>query len=576
MTGESPAISWNSNRTVREKMDGPQGLIVSDGTVHWQAIDWPTAYRTVRTLRRRIYRATETRDWKTVRSLQKLMLRSRANLLVSIRRVSQINRGKASPGVDAKVALTPTERASLANQLVNLKAWEPLPARRVYIPKASGKKRPLGIPSLIDRCQQAIVLNALEPCWEAQFEGTSYGFRPGRGVHDAIERIHLATKSGSKRVWVLDADIKGCFDNIDHDTLMEAIGNFPARGMIRRWLKAGYVEDGVFHATEQGTPQGGVISPLLANIALHGMEEALGIEYRGGVSATTIKPHCPVFVRYADDFVVICHTEAQALEARERVAAFLAGRGLHLSEEKTSIRHISEGFDFLGFNVRSYRVADRPAGTKTLIKPSKDAVKAFRKKLRDLFRAHVGTEQGQLIAAANPVIRGWCNYYRYSVASKIFSGIEHYVHVRQRRWCHRAHARKLKHWWMRKYFGRHYNCPNFSYTFMDKQSGAFMIHPAAIKIVRWTMVKHRNSPDDPSLDNYWRNRTRRMGGTDLTRSWRKVAQRQRHKCPTCRESLYNGETIRMSHLDGDRANGSYQNLRLVHADCRRAANQGLA
>ena len=230
MTGESPVISWNSNRTVREKMDGPQGLIVSGGTVQWQTIDWPAAYRTVRTLRRRIYRATEMRDWKTVRSLQKLMLRSRANLLVSIRRVSQINRGKASPGVDARTALTPTERADLANQLVNLKAWEPLPARRVYIPKASGKKRPLGIPSLIDRCQQAIVLNALEPCWEAQFEGTSYGFRPGRGVHDAIERIYLATKSGSKRVWVLDADIKGCFDNIDHEALMEAIGNFPARG----------------------------------------------------------------------------------------------------------------------------------------------------------------------------------------------------------------------------------------------------------------------------------------------------------------------------------------------------------
>ncbi|WP_169054464.1 group II intron maturase-specific domain-containing protein [Nitratireductor sp. XY-223] len=175
------------------------------------------------------------------------------------------------------------------------------------------------------------------------------------------------------------------------------------------------------------------------------MENALGIEYRGGISATTIKPHCPVFVRYADDFVVICHTKDDALEAKRRVAAFLAERGLYLSEEKTGIRHITEGFDFLGFNIRSYRVPDRAAGMKTLIKPSKDAIKAFRRKLRELFRAHVGVDQGQLIAAANPVIRGWCNYYRHSVAAKVFADIEHYVHVRQRRWSHRSHPRKLKH-----------------------------------------------------------------------------------------------------------------------------------
>jgi RNA-directed DNA polymerase len=342
MAGEPPKITHNSNRTVREKIDGPAGLIVSHGTAPWRAIDWPVVHDTVRTLRRRIYRATERRDWKKVRSLQKLLLRSWANRLLSVRRVTQINRGKSTPGVDARVALTSGERMELVRELTALKVWQPLPARRVYIPKANGKKRPLGIPSLLDRCQQAMVLNALEPCWEAQFEGTSYGFRPGRSVHDAIERIYTATKSGSTRGWILDADIKGCFDAIDHGALMEAIGNFPAREVIRLWLKAGYVEEGVFHTTEQGTPQGGVISPLLANIALHGMEETLGIEYRGGVNASFVKRHCPVFVRYADDFVVICHTYDDALQARECIAAFLAERGLQLSEEKTRIRHISD------------------------------------------------------------------------------------------------------------------------------------------------------------------------------------------------------------------------------------------
>lgn len=576
MAGESPVILHKSNRTVREKMDGPAGLIVSHGTPSWRAIEWSAAHDTVRTLRRRIYRATERRDWKRVRSLQKLMLRSRANLLLSVRRVTQINRGKSTPGVDARVALTSGERMELVGQLASLKAWQPRPARRVYIPKANGKKRPLGIPSLIDRCQQAMVLNALEPCWEAQFEGTSYGFRPGRSVHDAIERIYAATKSGSHRGWVLDADIKGCFDAIDHDALMKVIGNFPARGLVRQWLKAGYMEDGVFHATEQGTPQGGVISPLLANIALHGMEEALGITYRGGVSASCVKRHCPVFVRYADDFVVICHTHDDALQARVRIAAFLAERGLQLSEEKTHIRHISEGFDFLGFTVRSYRVRDRAAGTKTLIKPSAKTVKALRRKVKDLFRAHIGMDQGQLIVALNPVLRGWCNYYRHSVAAKVFAGVEHHVHVRQRRWCHRAHPRKPKHWWMRKYFGRHYQCPSFAYTFMDKQSGAFMFHPASVRIERWTMVKHRHSPDNLALAEYWRARTRRTGGTDLTRSWQKVAGRQGHQCPHCRSSLYNGETIRMITRDGDKANAIYGNLVLVHADCQHAASRGLA
>ena len=582
MTGESPVITLNENRAVGEKIDGRRRLIVNHRTTDWSSINWKSAYHVVRRLRQRIYRATSEQDWKRVRVLQKLMLRSHANLLTSLRRVSQINRGKTSPGVDAHVALTARERGELADKLVSWRVWEPLPTRRVYIPKSQNpktrgkKKRPLGIPSLIDRCQQAIVQNALEPCWEAQFEGVSYGFRPGRSVHDAIERIYLATKSGSRRGWVLDADIKGCFDNIDHNALLKILGNFPARGIIRKWLKAGFMEDGVFHATLQGTPQGGVISPLLANIALHGMEDALGIQYRGGVSSTFVKRNCPVFVRYADDFVVICHTKDDALKARKKISAFLVKRGLHLSEEKTSVRHIQDGFDFLGFHIRSYRVRDRMSGVKTLIKPSKKAITAHRNRLRELFHAHVGMKQGKLIAALNPVIRGWCYYYRHAVSAKVFADNEHFIHIRQQRWCRRAHPRKMKHWWMRKYFGRHYAHPTFSYTFTDKTSGAFMFHPSTIKIERWVKVKHRNSPDDPSIADYWRKRKIKVGRSKLTPSWEKVAKRQGHNCPHCGQSIYNGDTTVMVHRDGDRTNGSYKNLVLIHTECRKSFNQGLA
>ena len=580
MAGESLVIPQNQSRTAGEKIDGPSGLIVSRGRVNWSSIKWKQTFATVRRLRQRIYKAATEENWTRVRSLQKLLLRSRANMLVSIRRVSQINRGKSTPGVDAHVALTNREREDLVDILAALRVWEPLPTRRVYIPKSGDKKRPLGIPSLIDRCQQAIVRNALEPCWEAQFEGVSYGFRPGRSVHDAIERIHLATKSGSKRVWVLDADIKGCFDTIDHEALLAVIGNFPARELIRKWLKAGFLEDGVFHATKQGTPQGGVISPLLANIALHGMEAALGIRYRssvsGNVNASTVHHTCPVFVRYADDFVVLCHDKEAATKARETLEVFLRERGLVLSDEKTRIRHIREGFDFLGFNIRAYKVWDRRSGTKTLVKPSRDAIKAHRARIREMFKSHVGLSQGQLIAALNPVLRGWCNYYRRVVSAKVFADNEHFVHIRQQRWCRRAHPRKLKHWWMRKYFGRHYACPTYSYTFMDKASGAFMFHPTSVKIKRWSMVKHRNSPYDPALADYWRKRAIRVGRSNLTRSWDKMARRQGHKCPHCHQSIYNGETIRKAYRDGDRTNGSYRNLVLIHTDCRKPFSQGLA
>src|SRR6266576_2082913 len=259
-----------------------QGHSEASGTetqANWNAINWRKANRTVRNLRHRIFRAAQEGDLKKVHSLQKLMLKSYSNRLVSVRRVTQINAGKNTPGVDKLVVKTPEARGRMVDHLAHYSAWKAKPARRIYIPKAKNKRRPLGIPVVIDRCLQAIVKNALEPSWEAKFEGISYGFRPGRSAHDAIEKIYLLARPNKTKKWILDADIKGAFDTISHDHLQEAIGPVPARGLIKQWRKRGYVEQEMFHPTEQGTPQGGVISPLLANIALHGMEDAIGVTY---------------------------------------------------------------------------------------------------------------------------------------------------------------------------------------------------------------------------------------------------------------------------------------------------------
>lgn len=549
--------------------------VIEETAVRWHAIDWANAYNKVKNLRQRIFKATMNKDWKKVRGLQKLMLKSRANLLISVRRACQINRGCTTPGVDRVVALLPEEREKLIKALSSSNLCKPLPARRVYIPKAGSKKRPLGIPCLVDRIQQAISKNALEPFWEALFEESSFGFRPGRSAHDAIERIYLATKSGSTRTWILDADIKGCFDNIDHEELLTTIGHFPGRGMIKAWLKSGYVESGAFYPTDKGTPQGGIISPLLANIALHGMEKALNIEYYGGLSSSTVKTKCPVIVRYADDFLVFCRSESQAILCKERLSVFLAKRGLEFSEEKTRITTLERGVDFLGFNIRSYAVKDRKSGFKTLIKPSKEAQKRLRYKLRILFRKHNGRSCSDLVRAINPVIRGWCNYYRFSVAARVFAHVGDFLFKRQKRWCKRNHLRKPRRWFMKKYFIRHYLCPNFGYTFTDPVTKAYIVHPASVKIQRWVKVKHGHVPDNPDQSRYWYYRSQNTPNS-LKPSRASLAKRQKQVCVVCQQSLHNGEAVDLHHRDGDRTNNTYKNLRLVHSVCHSSIHFGSA
>ncbi|UQX09544.1 group II intron reverse transcriptase/maturase [Candidatus Mycobacterium methanotrophicum] len=516
-------------------VNGPE-----DVALDWDGIDWRAHEQNVIRLRRRIFKATREQDWATVRSLQKLMLGSWSNTLVSVRQVTQRNAGRRTAGIDGEVALSPEGRANMAVRVHDSRSsWEPLPVRRVYIPKVGGKQRPLGIPVLMDRCHQARVRNALEPEWEARFEARSYGFRPGRSCADAIGALYITLNGPrSRRVWVLDADLSAAFDRIDHVRLLDALGGFPARELIERWLRAGVIENRRFAPTEEGTPQGGVISPLLMNVALHGLEEAAGVRYRRtGVNAGTTVAGTPILVRYADDFAVCCHSRQQAEQVKAQLAQWLAPRGLVFNEDKTRIVHLEDGFDFLGFNLRRYRRGGRPG--KLLITPSQDAVRRIRRRLADEVRRMRGSNAMALIARLNPIIRGWAAYYRGVVSSKVFAALDSHVWCLTFRWARRTHPNKSRKWVVRRYFGRFNRFRNDRWVFgardrvLDDRGGiAHLIKFSWTGIVRHRLVAGGASPDDPDLTQYWAVRRRKMLAPLDSYNLRLLAE-QDGRCPLC-------------------------------------------
>lgn len=541
---------------------------MTDVTTHtdsWETLPWKRFQYDVARLQTRIYRASRQDERAKVHQLQRLLLRNKAAKYLAVRTVTQDNRGKRTAGVDGKASLNPQERLALVQELNT--HLEPSPVRRVNIPKGDGETRPLGIPTLRDRALQALVKLALEPEWEARFEPNSYGFRPGRSAHDAIEAIFNSVRYKAK--YVLDADIEKCFDCINHDALLAKLATIrPIERLVRGWLKAGIIDQGNTVFPEAGTPQGGVISPLLANIALHGLEAELTRGHQ--------RVGRPAVIRYADDFVVLHHDLNVISELKARAEAFLQTLGLRLKPSKTSITHTLTrhegrvGFDFLGFNVRQYPRGKHHSarngkgmvlGFKTLIRPSKASVQEHEQSLKTLFRTLRNAPAEALIQRLGAKIRGWTNYYATVASSTTFNDIDSRVYAKAIRWVRWRHKGSVKAAIR----------ANFDYKWRLCRGESVLQKHIETHIKRHVKVKGDKSPFDGDWI-YWASRL----GRDPRLPTRVTAllKRQKGRCKCCDLLFTYSDILEVHHQDGNHRHNAYENLALLHGHCHDDAHRG--
>jgi len=461
---------------------------------NWDSINWKKVKHGVMSLQRRIVKAIKAKHFHKVKALLHLLTRSFYGKLLAILKVTT-NKGSRTCGVDKILWNTPLKKWKAIEQL-KTKGYKAKPLKRKSIKKKNGKLRHLGIPSIKDRAMQALFKLALEPIAETLADPNSYGFRPKRSCADAIVQCHNALCKRNSAEWVLEADIKACFDKISHKWVLQ---NIPLnKKVLKQWLKAGYIDNKRWFPTENGTPQGGVISPTIANMVLDGLEKAIILHAQHRPNRN---PHKINFIRYADDFVVTCsNSEYLEYEIKPLISKFLDERGLELSKEKTKITHINQGFDFLGFNIRKY-------GNKCLTMPSKDAVKSIYAKIKDCVDNHKAVTQEQLIRMIAPKIKGWANFFRHSVAKQTFALLDNKVFKLLWKWAKRRHPNKGYKWIKAKYF-KNIGSRHWVFSTTDKKlTGALPLFDAT-KIRRHTKIKKYSNPYDKNWVEYFNKRAK--------------------------------------------------------------------